>query len=132
MCRARPATLLHMQPANRSLSISVERPAPRVYDFLCRPENLSRWAADWVGEPAHAPVAWCYSEPNAFGVLDFALRRPCGTTLYIPLRVVANAEGCNVVVTLFRRGGMSDADFAAAAERAGRDLMRATKLLETH
>jgi hypothetical protein len=131
MRRCAGATLSGMRPLNTSLSITVGRPAPRVYDFLRRPENLSRWAAHWIGEPAHDAVSWCFTEPNQLGVLDFAVRQPCGTNLYVPLRVVAHAEGCTLVVTLFRRPGVSDTQFAAAAERVKRDLVRAPLLLDT-
>jgi hypothetical protein len=115
---------------NTSLSIPVERPAPRIYDFLCQPENLSRWASDWVGEPAQGPVTWSFSERNRFGVLDFAVRRPDGAALYVPLRVAAHGNGCTVFVTLFRPAGKSDAEFAAVVERAQRDLAQAKRLLE--
>jgi hypothetical protein len=115
---------------SKPLSVSIERPAALVYEFLSLPENFPRWATGWMAEAAKGPVTLSFSERNARGVLDYALRRPCGGSVYVPLRVVRNGAGCELVLTLFRRPEMSDEEFAAAAERARRDLRAAKGLLE--
>jgi hypothetical protein len=49
------------------LSVSIERPAAQVYEFLCLPENFPRWAsvigtglhragADWFAETPEGPL----------------------------------------------------------------------------
>ena len=50
--------------------------------------------------------------------------------VYVPLRVVANGAGCDLVLTLFRRPEMTEAQFAADAEWFMRDLEAAKRLLE--
>jgi hypothetical protein len=51
--------------------------------------------------------------------------------IYVPLRVVANGDaGSEVLLTLFRRPGMSDEKFAADAEWVLSDLRKLKALLE--
>lgn len=45
-----------------------------------------------------------------------------GVEVYIPLRVIANAGGAEVMLTLFRQPGMSAEKFATDAEWVERDL----------
>ncbi|MFX8145270.1 hypothetical protein ABTL24_19370, partial [Acinetobacter baumannii] len=53
-----------------------------------------------------------------------------GREIYIPLRVVGNAEGCLVSLTLFRQPEMDDATFAADAAWVERDLLALKALAE--
>jgi hypothetical protein len=50
--------------------------------------------------------------------------------IYIPLRLVANGEGTEVVFLLFRQPGMSDEDFFADAAMVTKDLKALKRLLE--
>ena len=70
------------------------------------------------------------SDRNSRGVLDHSVTLPGGACVYIPLRIVANGGGCELVLTLFRQPGMSDEKFAADAEWVKRDLNTAKQLLE--
>jgi hypothetical protein len=45
-----------------------------------------------------------------------------GPEIYVPLRIIANGDGSEVLLTLFRQPGMSDEKFAADAEWVDRDL----------
>jgi len=53
-----------------------------------------------------------------------------GSVIYVPLRVISNGDGAEVLLTLFRQPGMSDAKFAADAEWIGRDLRALKTLIE--
>lgn len=125
----------------RALSVRIERPAVEAYEFLSLPENFPKWASglgaslrrdgdDWVAETPEGPATVRFSERNAYGVLDHQVRLPRGAPVYVPLRVVANGAGCDLVLTLFRRPEMTDAQFAADAEWVMRDLQAAKQLLE--
>jgi hypothetical protein len=46
------------------------------------------------------------------------------------LRVIANAEGAEVLLTLFRHSGMSEQQFLADIEWVKRDLIALKALLE--
>jgi hypothetical protein len=125
----------------RWLSVRIERSAAEAYEFLAVPENFPKWASglgrslrkvgdEWVAETAEGPVKVRFSERNSFGVLDHTVTLPQGTSVYVPLRVVAREWGCEVVLTLFRRPGISDEKFAADAEWVARDLRAAKRILE--
>ena len=125
----------------RKLSVSIDRPAAEAYDFLSVPENFARWASglggslrraggDWIAETAEGPVKVCFSERNAFGVLDHSVTLPQGRSVYVPLRVRPRNKGCELELTLFRQPEMSDEKFAADAEWILRDLNAAKRLLE--
>lgn len=109
----------------QTLKVSIERPAEQVYEFLCVPENFRRcapWAAD--------TVTVRFSDRNHLGVLDHAVEWRGGRSVYVPLRVVANGAGCELVLGLFRGVDMRDEEFAAVAERKMRALCAAKQLLE--
>jgi hypothetical protein len=125
----------------RELRIAINRPAAEAYEFLSVPENFPKWASglagsltragdDWVAETPEGRAIVRFSERNSRGVLDHAVTLANGTTVYVPLRVVANEAGCELVLTLFRRSGVSDERFAADAEWVLRDLAVAKRILE--
>jgi hypothetical protein len=125
----------------RRLTIAIDRAAAEAYEFLSAPENFPRWASglaaslrkvgdEWVADTPEGRAVVRFSERNAYGVLDHAVTLPRGITVYVPLRVVAKGDGCELVLTLFRQPGMSDERFAADAQWVMRDLDSAKRLLE--
>ena len=66
---------------------------------------------------------------NPFGVMDHHVALGTGTEVHVPMRVVPNGAGAEVLVTLFRRPGMSDEAFAADAAWVRRDLLALKALL---
>jgi hypothetical protein len=125
----------------RALSVRINRTAAEAYEFLSLPENFGKWASglssplrrsgdDWVVETAEGQAIVRFAERNVYGVLDHQVRLPLSGAVYVPLRVVANGAGCELVLTLFRRPKITDAQFAADAEWVQRDLEAAKRLLE--
>jgi hypothetical protein len=55
---------------------------------------------------------------------------PSGDTVYVPLRVVAAGDGCEVVFTLRRAPGMTDAEFERDTALVTGDLALLKKVLE--
>jgi hypothetical protein len=130
-----------MAKETRQLSIGINRSAAEAYEFLSLPENFPKWASglgtslrraggDWIVETPEGPASVRFSERNSYGVLDHSVRLPRGESIYVPLRVVAQGDGCELVLTLFRRPEMSEEKFAADAEWIMRDLHAAKRLLE--
>lgn len=126
---------------SRTLSVSINRSANEVYDFVSVPENFPLWASglgnslqktngEWIAESQQGRVRIRFSERNEFGVLDHWVSAKPGLEIYIPLRVIANEGGSDLVFTLFRLPGMSDEQFAADAEWVMRDLVSLKNLLE--
>lgn len=126
---------------SRNLSISINSDVKDVYNFVCVPENFQRWASglgkslkkvngEWIAETPDGPVSIRFSERNEFGVLDHWVSPKPGLQIYIPMRVIANGIGCELIFTLFRLHGMTDEQFAADAEWVMRDLTSLKNLLE--
>ena len=53
-----------------------------------------------------------------------------GGEIYMPMRVFPNGEGSEVLITVFRRPGMSDEKFAEDTQWVRRDLEALKELLE--
>jgi hypothetical protein len=126
---------------SRNLSISINRNANDVYDFVSVPENFPLWASglgntlkkvngEWIAETQQGQVRIRFSQRNGFGILDHWVSPEPGQEIYIPMRVIANGSGSELVFTLFRLPGMSDQRFAADAEWVMRDLAALKDLLE--
>jgi hypothetical protein len=126
---------------SRTLSIGVDRPPLQVYAFIAAPENLPLWAAGlggavsrrnggWEVETVRGPVGLRFTEANSLGVLDHVVTLAGGVEVYVPLRVVPNGSGSEVLFTLFRSPEMTDAQFAADAAAVERDLRTLKELLE--
>lgn len=131
-----------MPPESRHLGIWIDRPAAVVYDYARQPANLPNWAAGlgssieqvegrWVAESPLGRVVVEMSESNQYGVLDHWVRLDTGATFYNPMRVIADGSGCEVVFTLRRQPGVSDADFDRDAAAVAADLATLKRLLES-
>ncbi len=124
----------------QTLSISIGCSPAKVYAFASNPENLPQWAAglcksvkksgaDWVVETPAGAMTLRFAEKNAFGILDHRVLAR-GREVYVPMRVFANGSGSEVIFTLFRLAGMSDAQYAKDAEMVKRDLTTLKSVLE--
>jgi hypothetical protein len=126
----------------RNLSVSINRDVRDVYNFVCVPENFPRWASglgkslkrvngEWVAETPGGPVQVKFTERNEFGILDHWVSPKPGLQIHIPMRVIPNGSGCELIFVLFRLPDMSDEQFAADAEWVMRDLNSLKNLLES-
>jgi hypothetical protein len=124
---------------SRTITMRIARAAREVYDFAAAPENFPRWASglgralkkvngEWIADTPDGLVKVRFTERNDFGILDHHVTLRSGVEVYIPMRVIANATGSEVLFTLFRLPEMTDETFARDAQWVERDL-RALKLL---
>lgn len=126
----------------RTISISIPRNWQQVYEAVWRPQDFTRWASGlsnsalerdsadwWRAEGPEGPIKIRFSDHNAFGVMDHYVDIGAGMVVYVPMRVVANGEGAEVLFTLFRQSGMSAERFAADAEWVARDLLALKALI---
>lgn len=125
----------------RMIGITIDRPLDEAYAFASKPENFPEWAAGmssslhregdrWLAETPLGPATVLFSPANAFGVLDHWIVFPGKPVVYIPLRMIENGSGTQVVFTLFRQPGMSEADLDRDAAMVDRDLDALKRLLE--
>lgn len=126
----------------RHLSITIERDCASAYEALWRPESFARWASGlasslqdleghWVAETPEGRARVRFTARNTFGVLDHWVEPPGHAEIHVPLRVVANGGGSELVLSLLRQPGMSDEKFAADAEWVARDLASAKRYVES-
>jgi hypothetical protein len=126
---------------SRTLSVSIGCPLRKAYDFLSAPENFPQWATglcksikktgdEWLAETPQGAMTVRFTERNAFGVVDHFIYPAPGVEIYVPMRVIANGTGSEVLFTLFRLPEMSDAKFAEDAAWVARDLRVLKELLE--
>ena len=67
---------------------------------------------------------------NDFGVLDHYVTTAQGVEIYVPMRVVPNGSGSEVMFTLFKTPDMSDKQFADDAGMVERDLKTLKSVME--
>ena len=127
---------------SRTLSVSIDCPPHRVYAFVSNPENLPRWAAGlcksvskseagWIVETPQGPMNLHFVENNDLGVLDHYVSPAPGVEVFVPMRVLPNGSGSEVLFTLFQLPGMSDEKFAEDAELVACDLETLKRVLES-
>ncbi len=126
----------------RSFSVSIAREWRGLYEQIWRPEFFAKWAAGlaesdlrndgdrWLANGPDGPIAIRFSPHNAFGVMDHIVQPGDGTEIHVPLRVVANGDGAEVILTLHRQPSMTDERFAADIKLINRDLRALKKLIE--
>ncbi|MGH3168994.1 MAG: SRPBCC family protein [Trebonia sp.] len=123
------------------ISERIDRPVAEVYAYVSNPANLPRWAPGLGNSVAEADGQWFVDTPaerarldfaprNDFGILDHYLTFDSGEVIYVPLRVIADESGSEVVFTLRRRPGMTDDEFKADGEAVAADLARLKRVLE--
>lgn len=126
----------------RTIGISIERNWQDVYDFMHRPLNFAKWAFGlasdlhqedgvWLGNTSEGLVAVRFSDRNAYGTLDHWVTPQGEREIAIPLRVIQNGDGAEVMLTLFRQPEMTDELFARDAEWVENDLATLKSLLES-
>ena len=132
-----------MGSRSQHISIGIDRPVTAVYDVAADPRNLPKWAAGlagskveqdgdaWFTESPMGRVTFTFAPRNDFGVLDHDVTLPSGETVYNPLRVISDGEGCEVIFTLRQRPEMSDEEYERDADAVGRDLAALKSLVET-
>ena len=126
---------------SRTLSIAIGKPWTEVYESIWRPENFPQWASGlskgslakdgnrWRVEGPTGTVRIRFTDHNPFGVMDHYVDTGNGPEIYVPLRVIANREGAEILLTLFRQPGMSEKQFLTDVEWVNRDLSALATLM---
>ena len=126
---------------SKQISERIERPVREVYAYASNPANLSEWApglgtavvevdGKWWVETSSGRVGVEFAPPNEYGILDHDVILPSGETVYNPLRVFANDEGCEIVFTLRKTPEMSSEEFERDAGLVRADLARLKQVVE--
>lgn len=127
--------------AARTISVSIACPFDRAYTFAHIPENFALWAAGladslrpdgdrWVADTPAGEAEVRFSQPNDHGVLDHHVLLAGEAEIYIPLRMIPNSEGTELIFTLFRQPEMDDAAWDRDEALVRKDLETLRRLLE--
>ena len=126
----------------RTLGIAIARDWRDLYEEFHRPEAFARWASglseaglheedgEWRGQGPQGPIRVRFTPRNDYGILDQVVTPESGPDITIPLRILANGDGAEVILTLFRQPGMDDATFARDAEWVEKDLATLKRVAE--
>lgn len=126
---------------SRTLTVSIDRPPARVQAFITDPRNLPAWAhglgksvrceaEQWFVSTTEGEVQIRFAEPNPFGVIDHWVRISPELEIHVPMRVLTNGAGSEVLLTLFQPATMSADKFAADIQLVEQDLRRLKQVLE--
>lgn len=126
----------------RTISVSIDRPWLDLYEAIWRPECFPTWASglsksslekdgeSWKAEGPEGEIRIRFTERNSFGVMDHYVDVGRGPEIYVPLRIIPNSDGAEVLLTLFRQPEMAEAKFLADAEWVQRDLLALRAIAE--
>jgi hypothetical protein len=123
------------------VSVSIDCPPSTVYTFVANPENLPQWAkglcqsirpsgAEWVVDTPQGPMIVKFIGRNELGVVDHYVTSALGVEVYVPMRVLSNGPGSEVILTLFRRPDMTEKQYAADVGLVEQDLRTLKNRLE--
>ncbi len=126
----------------KQISISIDRPVSRVYEYASNPENFPRWVAfiesitlqtdgSWIAESDLGNINIRFTPENKFGIMDHLVTLPDGSAVNNPMRVVENGTGNELTFTLFWMPGRTEEEFDHDAELVEADLKKVKELLES-
>ena len=126
---------------SKTLSVSIHCDPSAVYQFASNLENLPHWAMtfcrsvkkwsdEWLIETPQGPVKIRMVAKNDLGILDHYVVPAPGVEVFVPMRVVQNNEGSEVIFTLFKRADISDEQFKQDIRWVKEDLKSLKRIME--
>ncbi|MER8187782.1 SRPBCC family protein [Kitasatospora sp. NPDC094015] len=123
-------------------TVTIERPAREVFDYLADPANWPAWAVVNVQaiEPTDDPDWWLMDTPHGparlrirgnaeLGLLDHDYVEE-KASWQVPARVVANGTGTEFMMTFFRPPAFSEEFFDQQVALADTELATLKRILE--
>ena len=93
-------------------------------------QGVNRAGEHWEVKTQEGTVGLRFTPSNEYGVLDHTVVLSDGTEVYVPMRVMPNGQGSEVMLVLFRQPAMDDAEFVHDAGLMQKDLLALKTLLE--
>jgi hypothetical protein len=129
---------------SRTLSVSINSKPKTVYECVLNLENLPRWAkmfchsikllnGEWIAEVLQEQAKVRITKRNDFGILDHYVRllsSPTVDEVFVPMRVVQNGDGSEVIFTVFQLAGMAEERYAEDIRMVEQDLKNLKSILE--
>jgi len=120
----------------------IARPVAEVYEYSRDPAHLALWAqglgssienvdGHWFMDSPGGRIEVSFAAENPYGVLDQQVTSSAGEVVHVPMRVIPDGDGCEIVFTVQRMPGMTDAELARDAGLVAADLATLKGLLES-
>jgi hypothetical protein len=127
---------------SRHIAVLVDRPDAEDFAYASDPAHPPDWvprlctSITWVGdhwatESAIGSVIVSYAPPEPHGVIDHDVVLESGGTFHNPVRVLPHDDGAEVVLTLRRQTGRSEADAEVDSAAVLADLVSLKDLLDS-
>lgn len=124
-----------------TLSVSIDRAPVDVAAFVSDPRNLPQWAGglcrsarqvgdDWVIDTGEGEVGLRFCGSVAEGVLDHVITLSPEIQVYVPMRVVPNEAGSEVLFTIFQPPAMTEFRLQQDIALVKADLLRLKQVME--
>ena len=127
---------------SKTLTIFVDSSPEAVHKFTSNPENMPKWAKAfcksikkaeggwWAMTTPMGPAKVRFETEAKYGILDHVVEPAPGVQIHVPMRVVANGKGSEIIFTLFQMPGMDDKRFAQDLGMVEQDLQSLKKCVE--
>jgi hypothetical protein len=130
-----------MMTNSKTINISIKSDPKTVYEFISNLENLPKWApstfpsikevnGEWLVDTPHGQNKVMLTEKNNFGILDHSVKLVSGVEVYVPMRVLKNGTGSEVLLTIFQTSEMTDEAFIQDIKMVERDLNHLKTIIE--
>lgn len=127
----------------KTISVSISCPWKTLYETIWQPEFFLKWASGlaestlekdgdrWLAKGPEGMVRIRFTAWNEFGVMDHYVDVGADQEVCVPMRVIPNAQGAEVLFTLYRQPGMTEEKFNVDAAWVAKDLTTLKSLLES-
>ncbi|NIF24081.1 MULTISPECIES: hypothetical protein [Pantoea] len=126
---------------SQTLSITIARHWLDLYETIWKPEFFAKWASGisngtlepegnaWRATGPEGSVKIRFTPHNTLGVMDHWVDTGFGKEIYMPMRVIANEAGAQILITVYRQPLMSDEKYAEDIAWVKKDLARLDAIL---
>lgn len=127
--------------SSQTLSLAIHRNWVDLYETIWKPEFFPRWASGlsqgplvqegniWKGQGPQGAIKVRFTEHNPFCIMDHWIDGGYSKEIFVPMRIVANQQGSQVLITVFRQPLLSDERYAQELEWVRRDMQALQTLL---
>jgi len=128
---------------SQTISLTIPRNWVDLYETIWKPDYFPKWVSGlrettleqdgsyWKAVGAESTLKIRFTDHNPYGVMDRYIETGFGKETAVPMRVVGNEEGSEVLITIFRQPFTSEEKFAEAVATLQRDLQTLHSLLTT-
>ncbi|MBM9502033.1 SRPBCC family protein [Leptospira sp. 201903071] len=126
----------------KHIGVSIQASWENVYKYLSDPRNFPEWASglcksispgndgEWIIEAPQGKLKAAFTPSNEFGILDHTVIFPTGERIRNPMRILPNADGSEVLFSLFKTPEMSSEKFEEDTSWVLKDLNELKNLME--